>query len=271
MKSKEFDKIKNWVRSKDPVEQIKQCKDVLGRIYNPQYRQYNPVHAVDKDRPFHFLVDIKTNRIMLATHNSELVRILSRIPNTFQIYNLTTSHIPGCKDWIINEGFDFEYPWNSKALDVQFFINASQLAETPLTHEEIYYYFLIQQKAVLINVILCVLESMRLDCNVSDNTYQESIYIEKYRQAMDVLTNNITEDRENKYYYVTDWASVKNLDNVSAARDIKINYELMHHRLAKIEYARLLYIDKIRNATELHQLPEILKDFRMFNFGYLKL
>ena len=254
------EKIKNWIRSKDPVEQINQCKDVLGRIFIPQYRRYNSVHAKDLTKPFHFLIDMKTNRIMLATHNAELVRVLSRMPNTFQLYNLTTTNIPGCKDWILNDDFDFEYPWNSKALDVQFFINASQLAETPLTHEQIYNYFLVQQKAVLINVILGVLYSMRLDCNVSDNLYQESIYHEKYEQAKEVIKNKIYHDYENQYYYVSDWASIKNLDLISAAKDIKINHELMHHRLAKIEYARLLFIDKIRNETRLDSLPEILKE-----------
>jgi hypothetical protein len=267
----DIEKIKNWIRSKDPVLQITQCKDILGKIFNPQYRSNNPVHATDMSKPFHFLIDIKTNRIMLATHNSELIRILSRIPNTFQVYNITVSQIPGCKDWKLNEHFDFEYPWNSKSLDVQFFINASELAVEPLTSDEIYYYFLIQQKAVLISVILAILESMRLDCNVSDNTYQESIYREKYEQALKVIENNIFHDYENEYYYVTDWASIKELDLVSAARDIKLNHDLLHHRLSKIEYARLMFIDKIRKEETLSNLPVILKEFRMFNFGYLKL
>jgi hypothetical protein len=263
--------IKNWIREKDPIKQIDQCKSVLGRIFNPQYKQYTPVHATDMNKPFHFLADMQTNRILLATHDAELVRVLSRLPNTFQLYNLTTTKIPGCKQWELNDGFDFEFPWNSMALDIQFFINASQLAAEPLTTDEIYYFHLVQQKAILISLINSILESMRLDCNVSNLTYQESIYNEKYRQALEVIENGIYHDYENMYYYVSDWASIKNLDLIPAARDIKINHELMHHRLAKIEYARLSFIDKIRNETDLMKLPEILKEFRMFNFGYLKL
>mgnify|MGYP003338644733 FL=1 len=68
------EKIKNWIRSKDPVEQINQCKDVLGRIFIPQYRRYNSVHAKDLTKPFHFLIDMKTNRVLLATHNAEIGR-----------------------------------------------------------------------------------------------------------------------------------------------------------------------------------------------------
>lgn len=267
----DLDKIKNWIRSKDPILQIKQCKDILPKIFNPQYREVNPIHATDMSKPFHFLIDIKSNRIILATHNQELPRILSRIPNTFQVYNATISQISGCKDWTLSDGFDFEYPWNSKSLDVQFFINANEVAEKPLTTEEIYYYFLIQQKAVLISVILSILETMRLDCNVSSNTYQESIYREKYEQAIKVIKDNILQDYDNEYYYVADWASIKQIDLISAARDIKINHDLLHHKLCKIEYARLMFINKIREEQTLSNLPLILKEFRMFNFGYLKL
>lgn len=266
----DIDNIKNWIREKDPIKQIEQCKIVLNKIYKPIIKKYK-VHAKDITKPFHFLIDMKTNRIILATDNPELVRSLSRIPNKFQLYNLTTQGQAGCKDWSLNDGFDFEFPWNSIALDVQFFINASQLATEPLTAEQIYQYYLIQQKAVMINLINQILETMRLDCNPSNLTYQESIYIEKYNQALRVIEREIENDYENEYYYVADWASIKKLDLLSAAKDIKLNHELMHHRLSKIEYARLLYIDKIREETDLQQLPEILKDFRMFNFGYLKL
>lgn len=266
----DIQKISNWIREKDPVKQIKQCKTVLNKIYSPVVKRYK-VHATDLSKPFHFLVDMKTNRIMLATHNPELVRVLSRMPNTFQLYNLTVEDVPGCKKWHLNEGFDFEFPWNSVALDVQFFINASESSPTPLTSEEIYYYYLVQQKAVIINLINQILETLRFDCNPSNLTYQESIYIEKYNQAIKVIERDIEHDYENEYFYVADWASIKGLDLQAAAKDIKLNYELMHHRLSKTEYARLLYIDKIRKETSLQNLPEILKDFRMFNFGYLKL
>lgn len=262
--------IKNWIREKDPVKQIDQCKLVLNKIYKPDIKKYK-IHATDVTKPFHFLIDMKTNRVMVATHNPEIVRVLSRMPNTFQLYNLTTQSQAGCKQWSLHEGFDFEFPWNSVALDMQFFINASQLSPDPLTSEEIYYYYLVQQKAVMINLINQILETMRLDCNPSNLTYQESIYIEKYNQALKVIERGIEQDFENEYYYVADWAAIKKLDLIAAAKDIKLNYELMHHRLSKIEYARLLYIDKIREETDLQQLPEILKDFRMFNFGYLKL
>lgn len=264
-------KIKYLIRSKDPVSQIQQCKEVLPRIYQSHYYINNDVHATDMSKPFHFLVDMKTNRIMLATHNHELVRVLSRTPNTFQLYNLTISKIPGCKDWNLNDNFDFEFPWNSIALDMQFFDNKSIDSDTLLNAEQIYHYYLIQCKAKLLNMVLGVLESMRLDCNISNNTYQESIYREKYEQALKVVENIIYHDYENQYYYVSDWAAVKGLDLLSAAKDIKINHELMHHRLSKIEYARLMIIDKIRNETEIGNLETILSDFRMFNFGYLKL
>lgn len=263
--------MRYWIRSTDPVAQIQKCKEVLPKIYWSNYFMNNNVHATDMNKPFHFLIDMKTNRIMLATHNSELVRVLARTPNTFQLYNLAITKIPGCKDWNINENFDFEYPWNSIALDMQFFDNKSITADKSLTTDQIYFYYLIQCKAKLLNMILGVLETMRLDCNISTNTYQESIYREKYEQALKVVENNIYHDYENEFYYVSDWASIKGIDLVSAAKDIKINHELMHHRLSKIEYARLMVTDKIRNETKIENLETILSDFRMFNFGYLKL
>jgi len=267
---KQIENISNWIRSNDPVEQIQQCKKVLPKIYNPVIARYK-IHATDENRVFHFLIDMKTNRVILATHNIEVIRVLSRMPNMFANYNLTCGDIAGVKKWKLHEGFDFEYPWNAEALDVMFFINESIISVKPLTNEQIYYYFLVQQKAILINVILETLETMRLDSNPCNLLYQQSIYIEKYQQAKLVLEHNVIADHENKYFYVADWAAIKQIDMQSAARDIQLNHELMNHRISKTEYARLLYINKIRDENDLMQLPEIMKDFRMFNFGYLKL
>jgi len=267
---KDIENISNWIRKKDPVEQLQQCKHVLPKIYNPVIARYK-IHATDPNKAFHFLVDMKTNRVMVTSHNPELIRVLSRMPNTFQLYNLTCGDVAGAKKWKLHEGFDFEYPWNAEALDMQFFINESILSVKPMTPEEIYYFFLVQQKAILVNVILETLETMRLDSNPCNLSYQQSIYIEKYQQAKLVLERNVTADHKNEYYYVADWASIKQIDLQSAAKDIKINHELLHQRISKTEYARLLYINKIRDEKDLNQLPEILKDFRMFNFGYLKL
>jgi hypothetical protein len=266
----DIEKITNWIRKKDPIEQLQQCKQVLPKIYNPVIARYK-VHAIDQNKAFHFLVDMKTNRVMVTSHNPELIRVLSRMPNTFQLYNLTCGNIPGAKKWKLHDGFDFEYPWNAEALDMQFFINESILSVKPMTPEQIYYFLLVQQKAVLLNVILETLETMRLDSNPSNLIYQQSIYNEKYQQAKLVLEGNITADHENEYFYVADWAAIKQIDLQAAAKDIKINHELMHQRISKTEYARLLYINKIREETDLKRLPEIMKDFRMFNFGYLKL
>ena len=126
-------------------------------------------------------------------------------------------------------------------------------------------------KGKLLNIILSVLESMKLECNVNTSIYQTSIYQEKYNQAIKVIEGNVESDKQNLYYYVNDWAAVRDISLLSAAKDIKINYELTHQRLSKIEYARLLFTDKIRNETDINNLDKILSDFRMFNFGYLKL
>lgn len=230
----------------------------------------NKAHATDLSIPFHALIDNSSHRVMYVSHNSELIRTLGRIPNMICVYNATTVPTVGCRLWEVPEHFDPEYPWNFISLDQlhyqQKFVEAKEL----MSVEQIYDSYLIYIKAVLLNDILSTIETLRIE-DISQLSYQQLIYSEKYKQAKEVIDNNILVNSENKYYYVSDWAEINGYTLTESAKDIILNYECIQHRLAKTEYVRNMFVKIIREEKDLSNMPKILKDFAMFNFGYLRL
>ena len=261
--------MKQWIRDKDPVKRHHKSVAVMNEIFTHSMK-LNKAHATDLSKPFHALIDNSSHRVMFVSHNSELIRTLGRIPNMICVFNASTKPTIGCRLWEVPETFDSEYPWNFISLDQlhyqQKFIESKEI----MTVDEIYNSYLIWVKAVLLNDILSTIETLRIE-DVSTLQYQELIYAEKYRQAKEVIDKGIVEDSDNKYYYVNDWADINNYSLCESAKDIVLNYECIQHRLAKTEYVRTKFIKMIRDETDLANMPKILKDFTMFNFGYLRL
>jgi hypothetical protein len=261
--------MKQWIREKDPLKQHVKSVSVMNEIFTHPMK-LNKAHATDLSIPFHALIDNTSHRVMFVSNSSELIRTLGRIPNMICVFNATTKPTIGCRLWEVPETFDSEYPWNFISLDQlhyqQKFIESKEI----MTIEEIYNSYLIWVKAVLLNDILATIETLRIE-DVSTLQYQELIYSEKYRQAKQIIDNDIVEDTENLYYYVSDWAKVNDYSLRESAKDIVLNYDCIQHRLAKTEYVRNKFIKMIRDETDLANMPKILKDFTMFNFGYLRL
>lgn len=268
-KTKHLVLLSNWIREKDPVRRHHKSVTVMNEIFTHSMK-LNKAHATDLSKPFHALIDNSSHRVMFVTHNSELIRTLGRIPNMICVYNATTIPTIGCRLWEVPETFDPEYPWNFISLDQLHYQQKFVECNDIMTVEEIYNSYLIWVKAVLLNDILAIIETLRIE-DISTLSYQQLIYAEKYKQAKQVLHSSVTEDLDNEYYYVSDWAEINGYTLIESAKDIVLNYECIQHRLAKTEYVRNMFIKIVREEKDLANMPKILKDFSMFNFGYLRL
>lgn len=92
-------------------------------------------------------------------------------------------------------------------------------------------------------------------------TYQQKIYFCKYIESIDILNNNITEDPDKKFPYVTGYAEVVGTDLQTAARNIKLQYETRASKEAEYENSRIKHIANIKNETKLENLKNLIAAF----------
>jgi hypothetical protein len=78
---------------------------------------------------------------------------------------------------------------------------------------------------------------------------QRTIYLDKYREALDIVTNNITVDALNKYPHVNGYAEYKAIGLVDAAKQVMFKHENAACVLAEFETMRIKYKDLVCAQT----------------------
>jgi len=92
-------------------------------------------------------------------------------------------------------------------------------------------------------------------------TFQQKIYFCKYLEALDIINNDIQEDPDKKFPYVSGYAEIVGDSLQTAARNIKLQYETRAAKEAEYENSRIKYITKIKNETELENLNNLVTAF----------
>ncbi len=91
---------------------------------------------------------------------------------------------------------------------------------------------------------------------------QEKIYLYKYQQAMEILKDeSITIDFDKKYPLVSGYADIAGLDLRMAAKKIAIQHEARNSNLAEFENARIKYMKRIKEETDIKNLNNIIRAF----------
>ena len=136
----------------------------------------------------------------------------------------------------------------------------------PLSHDQMYEFYLLNQKYQLLTIMFSIIKTLQNELGYPMEPIQSSIYQEKYRQACNVL-DGIDSEKQ----YIESWAEINGYDLLTSAKDIKLNYDLFHIKLSKLENVRLMFIKKVIAEQDVLNMGNLLDDFKMFNFGYMKL
>lgn len=107
---------------------------------------------------------------------------------------------------------------------------------------------LINQKAFALDSMYNMIQEKRLLFTGYDDT-QRTIYLDKYREALDIVTNNTTVDELNKYPYINGYAEYKGIGLVDAARQVIFKHENAACVLAEFETMRIKYKDLVCMQT----------------------
>jgi hypothetical protein len=179
---------------------------------------------------------------------------------------VTVNNHIGSRNWVIPEELDYKCPWNYEDMTQKVYSNSCKKLEIPLSYEQMYEFYLINQKYQLLHIMFNIIKTLQNELGYPMDPIQSAIYQEKYRQATNYL-NGIDSDKQ----YIESWAQINDYDLSTAAKDIKLNYDLFHIKLSKLENVRLMYIKKVIAEQDVLNMGSLLDDFKMFNFGYMKL
>jgi hypothetical protein len=91
---------------------------------------------------------------------------------------------------------------------------------------------------------------------------QEKIYFYKYMEAKEIIkTPEMLTDFNNKFPLVGGYANIAGLDLQSAAKKVIIQHETRASNLAEFENARIKYMNKVRDETDIKNLNGIIRSF----------
>lgn len=129
------------------------------------------------------------------------------------------------------------------------------------SYEELDGVFLDIQKVAAMDFILA--RTKRNSRNISRYIpMQEKIYLYKYMQAKEIASNpSLLTDFDKKYPLVSGYADIVGLDLQSAAKKIIIQHEARASNLAEFENARIKYMNKIKQETDIKNLNNIIRAF----------
>ncbi len=91
--------------------------------------------------------------------------------------------------------------------------------------------------------------------------FQETVYMTKKMQALDFKRAGYPEDSIIDYPYVLQYADYAKLSLRQAADDIIFKSKLSDEILAQTELLRLKYFNRLKAATSMEEIPEIIEQF----------
>jgi hypothetical protein len=97
---------------------------------------------------------------------------------------------------------------------------------------------------------------------------QDLIYMSKYLEAKEIMSNNITEDPTSKYVFTNSYAKLKDISLQEAAKLIIMQHDIRSGFLSENETLRLKYKDLICKETDIANLKNIVNSFVVENSKY---
>jgi hypothetical protein len=92
---------------------------------------------------------------------------------------------------------------------------------------------------------------------------QEKIYLHKYMEAKEIIRDypDMMTDFDKKFPFVSGYADISGLDLQTAAKKVILQHETRASKLAEFENARIKYINKIKQQTDITELNNIIRAF----------
>ncbi len=216
---------------------------------------------------WHALVDIGSKAVLTISPRIPVVVFLREcIIDTTYATNVNAPHYT--RSWTHAESFFLargnpdNYPqwtWNKKERTLvrtrddilsSYIIERSRLATA---------------KARVISDILTSISIMRLPLQ-SGIDFQETVYIEKRRQAQRFKDTGYDDAAALDAPYVLQYADLKEYSLQQAADDILFQAQLDEDRLVKSEFVRMKYLELVRAAKKPEEMPPLLEQFRNESF-----
>lgn len=138
--------------------------------------------------------------------------------------------------------------------------NSVWILNSDIDADTLYFHILSQQK---INVLDTINSHILVRTAPYNNRmpYEHYISFLKYKQATDILENNVLEDELLKYPLVAKYAEGYNIDLQHAAKQIKFNIDEDISFLSEIESIKIKYYSMIKNESKLENLSGIFSEF----------
>jgi len=133
--------------------------------------------------------------------------------------------------------------------------------------DELHELILINQKSALLDEIHMKIDYYRSTGGKSLYA-QEMIYFSKYKEAKEIIENNIVVDTMMKYPFTSGYSEIMDITLQDAARQIIFQHENECAMLSGTENMRIRYTNIIRNETDITKLQYILENFNKEHVVY---
>jgi hypothetical protein len=192
------------------------------------------------------VIDSQTRRVVHFSNWINVLRVL-RDGGLSSILNITKNY-----DGRVNHMID---PWN-------YVVSADNIlvfdAEHGLSEEQIQSFILWREKAFAYEYIYTRVEYFHISLYRGELKHQTEIYQTKAEQAK-LVFDGVTDYQLT--FFVHDWADLRGIDLIDAAKEIKFKNDNAKVFLAAIEQMRLKYIKMVSDEHNFENIAEIIKQF----------
>ena len=193
---------------------------------------------------------------VISDHNTKCVLHLTTemsVARTVFDVRYGTLHVNLTHKRSIPNDFDYNRPWSTN-IDARGKYTPNH-NEVP--NEEIYR--LLSEQLWATEQLMSMLERFHTHAAQGELLHQQRIYDTKAEQAKALLSGQTQEF--NHTYYVHGWSELRGISLEQAAKEIIFKHEEHDIFLFQIEQLRLKYQLRIKAATTVDELPDIMNEF----------
>jgi hypothetical protein len=206
----------------------------------------------------HCLVDNKTHRLLaFSKYNNTILCLNEYVENSYSRHSI--NKITDLKN------FDM---YSNKPYLTTIYRGAIKQDEDNFTYDELYNFHLIIEKAAIIDYLNFRINVHRRSV-LNGLFLQETIYNFKQQEAEKILNSNENIDEIN-YPFLREYADSKNIDLLTAAKEVLIQTKLYKTRLNNTEVMRLKYKNLLKNCKDITKLYPIVNSFARESLIYAK-
>ena len=199
----------------------------------------------------HSLFDNETNRLLAVSRWSTTVSTLNESNE-----NTSTRH--SLNKIYDLKNYDFEVI-STKCFLIRLYNGKFEKDEDNFTFDELYNFHLNIEKAAVLDYLNFRINLHRRSI-LNGLFLQESIYNFKQKEAEQILNSNEDIDEIN-YPFLREYADSKNIDLITAAKEVLIQVKLYKTRLNNTENMRLKYKNLVKDCKDITKLDLIKNEF----------